>query len=199
MGPGSSFLRFRGEPSPERGSPFWGGRFRSTPMSRFCHRDPTSNVTSPGAVSRFWASTTDVPRPESENRRAQRRRPTSATQPRCVGTSIRVRRYLARVSGVSQDTLLRAVSGLSEAASSASSSCYRRLRLAEIHRVEVAFPLGTPEPLLDESRTPRCHPFARALLWRSSSRFEKVEGPSAGVVPRRTTALKPVAVAGCGS
>ena len=31
---------------------------------------------------------------------------------RCVGTSIRVHRYLARVSGVSQDTLLRAVSGL---------------------------------------------------------------------------------------
>jgi hypothetical protein len=47
--------------------------------------------------------------------------------------------------------------------------------LAESHRVEVAFPSGTPEPLLHESRTPRRHHFARAMLWRSSSRFEMVE------------------------
>lgn len=177
MGPGISFRRFRGEPSPESGSPFWGDHFRSTPISRFCHRDPTSDVTSPGAVSRFWASTIVIPQPEPENRRAQRRRPTSATQPRCVGTSLRLRRYLARVSGVSQDTLLRAVSGLSEAASSAPASCYRRVRLAGTHRVEVAFPLGTPEPPLNESRTPRGHHFARTLLWRSSSLFRKGQRP----------------------
>lgn len=70
MGPEISFRRFRGEPSPESGSPFWGDHFRSTPISRFCHRDSTSDVTSPGAVSRFWASTTVIPQPEPENRRA---------------------------------------------------------------------------------------------------------------------------------
>lgn len=167
--------RFRGEPPPERGSPFWGKLFRSTPISRFCHRDPTSDVTSPGAVSRFWASTTYIPRPEPENRRAQRRRPTSATRftmrghlhtsasiPRACFWSIPGHVASGRFRVVPK---LRAVHVL---------RC-RRLRLAEIHRVEVAFPLGTPEPPLDESRTPRGHPVARTLLWRSSSRFEKVE------------------------
>jgi hypothetical protein len=94
-----------------------------------------------------------------------------------VGTSLRLRRYLARVSGVSQDTLLRAVSGLSEAASSAPASYYRRVRLAGIHRVEVAFPLGTPEPPLNESRTPPWSPLRAYVALEKLVAFRKGQRP----------------------
>jgi hypothetical protein len=85
-------------------------RLSPSPISRFCHRDPTRDFVSPGAVSRFGFAL-HRPRPEPEVLRARRRRSISATTMRYVGTPLRVLRFLARGSGANQFTLAATVNG----------------------------------------------------------------------------------------
>jgi len=85
-------------------SPRCSQALRPMPISRFCHRDPTCGVVSPGAVSRFGLARPPS-RLEPEVVRARRRRSISATTMRCVGTPLRVLRFLARGAGMNQFTL----------------------------------------------------------------------------------------------
>jgi hypothetical protein len=80
------------------------------PISRFCHRDPTCGVVSPGAVSRFGFAR-PASRLEPEFVRARRRRSISATTMRYVGTPLRVLRFLARGAGMNQFTLAAQANG----------------------------------------------------------------------------------------
>lgn len=126
-------------------SPRCSQALRPMPISRFCHRDPTCGVVSPGAVSRFgFARPPSRPRPEVV--RARRRRSISATTMRYVGTPLRVLRFLARGAGMNQFTLAARTNGCPSGAR----SCERCRRL-----LDFGFPISGRARTLSSERERR--------------------------------------------
>jgi hypothetical protein len=174
----------------KRDRPLWGRTLRSTSISRFCHRDPTSDVASPGAVSRFWASAIEFPGQGRRfvvrnvvDRLLQHNHDAWAPPCDCVDTS-RVLLEFPRTR------CFESVSGLPEAASS------ERFRVTEIATGRESssrgcFPVGNaraPTPRI--SNTPSS-PLRACDALEKLVAFRDGRGPSASIVPRRTTALRP--------
>jgi len=193
---------------------------RPVPISRFCHRDPTRVVVSPGAVSRFGLA-----RRVSRRWAGSRARTTSSIDfcnyDAIRGHPLRVLRFLARGSGMNQFTLAArdqrlpvwiasTASGAVACAISVSRfrAAHFRLRVnegvapADRHRVEdfALFP-GARAPTQRRSNTPwsrvrACVALETPAAFRTDRGSDDETCPAKGVLratPRSGVALPTVA------
>lgn len=176
---------------------------RPVPISRFCHRDPTRGVVSPGAVSRFGLAR------RVSRRWAGSRACTTSSIDFCNydamrGHPLRVLRFPARDSGMNQITLAACDQRLpvwTDATASGAVACaisvsrfraaHFRLRVnedgapADRHRVEdfALFP-GDRAPTQRRSNTP-WSPLGACGRWRHPPRSETIEVRPTMHAPRR--------------